>query len=210
MSYIFSENSMTGVEYSSSKKNLSIPHPPYFDIILHHIYRFREKKIECFMSYWHLPQSYVFIRIPIYIQKCSFFNLNSRKKNFLCGNEWLLFASFSSSIDEINIGFCMAWHKRENFDWNIGTVKFILIFFRVIDLWCSTIGKDCSCCRRERWKSKFIMDVISERSLLNHRKLLSLRFFSSSLKKLKHNAKKKIKNSEFVDFQQERNLLVDD
>ena len=70
-----------------------------------------KKKIECFMSYWHLPQSYVFIRIPIYIQKCSFFNF-IREKNFFCGDEKLLFAAFSSSIDEINIGFCMACHKR--------------------------------------------------------------------------------------------------
>lgn len=59
------------------------------------------KKIECFMSYWHLPQSYVFIRIPIYIQKCSFFNLNSRKKFFV----WKRVASFC-------IIFILHWRNK--------------------------------------------------------------------------------------------------
>jgi hypothetical protein len=52
------------------------------------------------------------------------------------------FASFSSSIDEINIGFCKAWHKKEEFDWNIWAVLFILIFFGVVHLWCVAFGVD--------------------------------------------------------------------
>jgi hypothetical protein len=38
------------------------------------------------------------------------------EKKSVCGNEMASFASFSSSIDEINIGFCKAWHKKEEFD----------------------------------------------------------------------------------------------
>jgi len=128
---------------------------------------------------------------PYLYSKMFIFQFEFEKKNFV----WKRVASFCIIfiLHWRNIGFCMAWHKRENFDWNICTVKFILIFFGAIDLWCSTIGKDCSCYRSKRWKTIFMMNVICERSLLNHGKLLNSRFLPPHWKNSNTTQRKKSK-----------------